>query len=125
MPGYKPYLDIPGGVAERGESPLTACRREVHEEIGLDREIGRLLVVDWIPEHGVWPDGIMFIFDGGCLSSGEPATLKHTDDELVGLKLLPYEQAEPLLRPSMGRRVEPAMAALNEDGPRYLQFGRR
>jgi 8-oxo-dGTP pyrophosphatase MutT (NUDIX family) len=46
-PTYKPTLDIPGGIAERDESPYDACRREVKEEIGLDREIGALLVVDW------------------------------------------------------------------------------
>jgi ADP-ribose pyrophosphatase YjhB (NUDIX family) len=124
VPGYKPYLDIPGGVAEGGESPLAACRREVEEEIGLGLTIGRLLVVDWIPAHGVWPDGVMFIFDGGRLTGEEAAELKPTDDELVGLKLLTYEQAEPLLRPSMARRIDSAVAALAEDGPRYLEFGR-
>jgi ADP-ribose pyrophosphatase YjhB (NUDIX family) len=124
VPGYKPYLDIPGGVAEQDESPLAACRREIQEEIGLALTIDRLLVVDWIPAHGVWPDGIMFIFDGGRLTSEEAAGLKHTDDELVGLKFLTYEQAEPLLRPSMARRIESALGALAEDRPRYLEFGR-
>jgi len=124
VPGYKPYLDIPGGVAEQDESPLAACRREVQEEIGLGLTIGRLLVVDWIPAHGVWPDGVMFIFDGGRLTGEEAAGLRPTDDELVGLKLLTYEQAEPLLRPSMARRIDSAIGALAEDGPRYLEFGR-
>ena len=52
-PTYKPTLEIPGGVAEQNESPLDACRREVREEIGLDIEIGGLLVVDWVPAQGV------------------------------------------------------------------------
>jgi NUDIX domain len=30
--------DIPGGYAEDGESPAAACRREVKEELNLDRE---------------------------------------------------------------------------------------
>jgi ADP-ribose pyrophosphatase YjhB (NUDIX family) len=124
VPAYKPYLDIPGGVAEEGESPLAACRREVQEEIGLGLTIGRLLVVDWIPAQGVWPDGVMFIFDGGHLTDKEATRLKPTDEELIGLKLLTFEQAEPSLRPSMARRVESAIDALKEDSPRYLEFGR-
>jgi hypothetical protein len=66
----------------------------------------------------------MFIFDGGRLTVEEAAGLRPTDDELVGLKLLTYEQAEPLLRPSMARRIDSAIGALAEDGPRYLEFGR-
>ncbi|TDC15176.1 NUDIX domain-containing protein [Kribbella albertanoniae] len=66
---YKPTLEIPGGVAEFDESPLEACRREVLEEIGLDLEIRDALVVDWIPARDPWFDGVMFIFDGGVMSS--------------------------------------------------------
>ncbi|MEU5565051.1 NUDIX hydrolase [Micromonospora musae] len=124
VPGYKPFLDIPGGIADADESPLAACRREIREEIGLDLVVNRLLVVDWIPAHGVWPDGMMFIFDGGQLSSEQAAALTPTDDELTGLRFLAYEDAVPLLRPSMARRVETALQALGEGQPRYAEFGR-
>ncbi|MGD3110578.1 NUDIX domain-containing protein [Streptomyces sp. YGL11-2] len=33
-PSYKPKWEIPGGYIERGESPLTTCRREVQEKRG-------------------------------------------------------------------------------------------
>ncbi|MGI9001266.1 MAG: NUDIX domain-containing protein [Pseudonocardia sp.] len=46
-PTYKDTWDIPGGYVERGESPASACEREVHEEIGLRRTANRLLAVDW------------------------------------------------------------------------------
>jgi 8-oxo-dGTP pyrophosphatase MutT (NUDIX family) len=124
IPGYRPYLDIPGGVAEMNESPLAACRREVQEEIGLELSISRLLVVDWIPAHGVWSDGLMFIFDGGRLSSDEVRDLRPSDDELIGLRFLSLEQAEARLRPSMARRVYAAVDALSENEPYYLEFGR-
>lgn len=124
VPGYKPFLDIPGGIADTDESPLMACRREVREEIGLDLPITRLLVVDWIPAHGVWADGLMFIFDGGQLDDDQAHALKPTDDELTGLRFLSYEQAVPQLRPSMARRIGSALHALAEDQPRYAEFGR-
>jgi 8-oxo-dGTP pyrophosphatase MutT (NUDIX family) len=124
VPGYKPFLDIPGGVADANESPLAACRREIREEIGLDLPVSRLLVVDWIPAHGVWPDGIMFIFDGGQLDEDQAAALKPTDDELKGLRFLAYDDAVPLLRPSMARRVRAALDALDDDQPHYAEFGR-
>ncbi|SCL17912.1 NUDIX domain-containing protein [Micromonospora inyonensis] len=123
-PGYKPFLEIPGGVAESNESPLAACRREVREEIGLDLAISKLLVVDWMPAHGVWTDGVMFIFDGGQLNESQSATLKIEDPELTGFRFLTLEESTPFLRPSMVRRIASALAALNDGSPRYAEFGR-
>ncbi|MGC4774921.1 NUDIX domain-containing protein [Micromonospora chalcea] len=124
VPGYKPFLDIPGGIADADESPLAACRREIQEEIGLDLPVSRLLVVDWMPAHGVWLDGLMFIFDGGQLEDEQAQALKPTDDELTGLRFLRYEEAVPHLRPSMARRVQSALDALADGQPRYAEFGR-
>jgi hypothetical protein len=36
-PVYKEMWDLPGGAVEAEESPHAACRREVAEELGLDR----------------------------------------------------------------------------------------
>ena len=55
---------------------------------------GKLLVVDWVPERG------------------------------LGLKVLNLEQAAPLLRPSMVRRMRAALDAVADGEPRYLEFGR-
>src|SRR5580692_9063847 len=42
-PVYKEPWDLPGGAVEAEESPHAACRREVAEELGLDRPPGRVL----------------------------------------------------------------------------------
>jgi hypothetical protein len=39
-PVYKDTWDLPGGAVEAEESPHAACRREVAEELGLDRPAG-------------------------------------------------------------------------------------
>lgn len=36
-PTYKENWEVPGGAVEQDESPTAACRREVLEELGLDR----------------------------------------------------------------------------------------
>lgn len=120
-PTYKPYLEIPGGVADAGEPPRAACRREVREELGVDLPVGRLLVVDWVPARGVWPDGVMFVFDGGTLDEQVIASLVLPGSELAAVRLLTLAEAEPSLRPSMARRLAVAVEAVEVA---YLEFGR-
>lgn len=119
-PAYKPHLEIPGGVAEQGESPADACRRECREELGTPVEPGRLLVVDWVPAQGVWSDALLFVFDGGVLAAAPEAA----DPELRGTAFLTLAEASPRLAPSMVRRLAAAVEALEDGGPRYLEFGR-
>ena len=46
-PVYKAPWDLPGGAVKAAESPHAACRREVAEELGLDRPPAPVLAVDW------------------------------------------------------------------------------
>jgi len=123
-PVYKPTWDIPGGLANDDESPLAACRREVREEMKLDIEPGRLLVVDWIPRHGVWRDGLMFIYDGGSLTTDQLNAVSLQAEELSSYKFVTLEEAAGHVRPSLSRRLGAAVAALKSGMPAYLEFGR-
>lgn len=42
-PTYKPGWELPGGSVEDGESPGRAAVREIAEELGVERPVGRLL----------------------------------------------------------------------------------
>jgi hypothetical protein len=64
---YKPDWDVPGGMAEANEPPLDCARREVKEELGIEYQGGRALVIDWVAPCGPWHDSLMFIFDGGVV----------------------------------------------------------
>lgn len=68
-PVYKDTWDLPGGAVEAEESPHAACRREVAEELGLDRTPGRVLAVDWVPSRPKRPEGLVIVYDGGILSA--------------------------------------------------------
>ncbi|MEU7873952.1 NUDIX hydrolase [Dactylosporangium sp. NPDC049140] len=125
-PVYKATLEIPGGVAEENESPVAACRREVLEELGLGLPVGRLLVVDWTPAHGIWSDGLTFVFDGGVLPADEVDRLRPADTELRAVLPMSLDEAEPRLKPSQARRLRVALAAARSgEGPVHTEFGRR
>ncbi|RIQ22303.1 NUDIX domain-containing protein [Jiangella rhizosphaerae] len=123
-PAYKPTLEIPGGNSEPDESPLTTCRREVREELGLDLPIGRALVVDWIPVSGPWHDRIVFVFDGGVLDAATVARITPDPVELRGVAFLPLAVASDRLRPSMARRLAAAEVAVELGETLYAEFGR-
>lgn len=58
---------LPGGLVQRGESPLDAARREVHEELNLDLgdRIRELAAVEWLQATTVGRrDRLAFVFDG-------------------------------------------------------------
>jgi ADP-ribose pyrophosphatase YjhB (NUDIX family) len=125
VPTYKPFLDIPGGVAEDNESPRAACERELTEELGLSLKIGPLLIIDWIPTHGVWSDSLQMIYDGGTLSRDQIERIELDTEELGALQFLAINDALPQLRPSMARRMTAALAALQEGQTLYTEFGHR
>jgi 8-oxo-dGTP pyrophosphatase MutT (NUDIX family) len=98
-PTYKPTWGLPGGAVEKEESPHAACRREVAEELGLDRVPGRVLVVDWVPSLPERPEGLIVVYDGGVLAPGEVAAITLQDGELAGYEFVqPREVAERVAR---------------------------
>ncbi|MEV4810077.1 NUDIX hydrolase [Micromonospora avicenniae] len=122
-PRYKPNWDLPGGMAEANETPHEAAAREIREELGVQLRVGKLLVVDWVAPHGPWDDSLMFVFDGGVLSSNETATLRLTDDELLAYHLSSSDEAKSLLRPYVWHRLTHAVAAAVDGRCRYLVNG--
>ncbi|GAA3449575.1 NUDIX domain-containing protein [Dactylosporangium matsuzakiense] len=121
VPNYKPFLDIPGGIVEPGESPSAACAREVAEEIGLELTPGRLLVVDWTPGRGPWSDQVQFVFDGGVLDPA--AVIRPAANELTGFRWATLEEARPDLRPSVHRRFALASRAISAGQTFHAEFG--
>ncbi|SFR25437.1 ADP-ribose pyrophosphatase YjhB, NUDIX family [Lentzea waywayandensis] len=118
-PTYKPHWEIPGGVIEHGETPSEACRREIEEELGLVREPGRLLVVDWAPQGD--QDRVLFVFEGGLLTADDRIHLQA--EELKGYEFVTPDQARQRLIPRLARRVTEALRARESGETRYLEHG--
>jgi 8-oxo-dGTP diphosphatase len=122
-PKYKPDWDLPGGMSEANESPADTARRELKEELGLDIHPGQLLCVDWVSPHGPWDDSLMFIFDGGVLTTEQIASLKLLDDELGAFAFCDEAEAAARLRPYVGRRMQAALQAIRSGETVYLEDG--
>jgi 8-oxo-dGTP diphosphatase len=119
-PTYKDTWDIPGGYVERGESPAAACRRELAEELGIDRKPLRLLAVDWAPSSSEG-DKLLFVFDCGELGSDE-TRIKLDRVELDRWDWVELAQLNDYVLDRIANRVR---ATVQSTGTAYLEHGRR
>jgi 8-oxo-dGTP diphosphatase len=113
--------DIPGGYAEIGESPAAACQRELKEELGIQREVWRLLIVDWAP-HVREGDKILYVFDCGELGADE-SRIQLESDELDRWEWVPVGQLADYVIPRLARRLTSAYRAYSAETPAYLEHG--
>ena len=115
-PTYKPVWDLPGGAVEAEESPHAACRREVREELGLDRAPGRVLAVDWVPSRprdGVLvPDGVIIVYDGGTFTEEAAKEIVVAGGELAGFAFVPGDEVADRVTPLVARRIAACLDAV-------------
>lgn len=112
-PTYKDEWEIPGGIVELGEDPRTCCRREVREELCVDIEIGRLLVISHKSEPPPRGDSIMFVYDGGVLASVE--LLKIDPTEIRSVQFVPIQSLSHLMSAGLADRVAFASQAKRDN----------
>ena len=120
---YKRDWDLPGGVVEVSESPRLAVSREVAEELALDVTARRLLLVDWLPPWGGWDDAVCLVFDGGVLASGVVDDVTLQAREIRGVAFCDPEQVRERCADFTARRVESALAAVQDPSVNYSESG--
>lgn len=122
---YKTSWDIPGGSVEAGEAPWVTARREVAEETGLTKPLGRLLVIDYVPAVGVMPDGMALVWDGGLITEDEVGGLVLTDPEIRSARLCESSAVQALVKPALARRIAAAVDSVDRGVMAYCEDGRR
>lgn len=122
---YKPSWEIPGGAVEAHETPWSTASREVREELGIDQPIGRLVVIDYVPEEGVMPEGLAFVFDGGLLTSDDVDRLNSNDPEIVSVGLYSLADAGDRLKPRLAGRIAAALEAVRVGDLALCENGNR
>ncbi|RNG37375.1 NUDIX hydrolase [Streptomyces botrytidirepellens] len=118
LPTYRRGWLLPGGGAEPGESPDAACRREIHEELGLSRTPGRLLAVRWLaPDHRdipadmPFPGEVQYVLDGGVLTAADIEALRLPPDELSAFAFLDSRAAAERMTPMDAQLMLAALRA--------------
>lgn len=120
-PTYKSGWEIPGGVVEQNESPKQSCYREVAEEIGLERPISRLLVVDYNHPTDTKTESLMFIFDGGKLTKAEIHAIRLQKDELSEYAFFEKEKLPSTMTTTLRQRVLAALQQRAVNSDTYLE----
>jgi 8-oxo-dGTP diphosphatase len=121
---FKADWELPGGIVEPYETPRQGASREVTEELGIERAVGRLLVVDWMPPYLGWDDAIEMIFDGGEIDEEDLAVWSLQPTEIKRVALVDLDTAASLLTPLAHRRLVLA-ALLGPNEMAYTEEGRR
>jgi 8-oxo-dGTP diphosphatase len=124
-PVYRDTWDLPGGAVEAEESPQAACRREVAEELGLDRPAGRVLAVDWVPSRPGRPEGLVVVYDGGVLTPAEIDAITVQEGELAGFAFVVPAGVAERVTPLVGRRITACLDAVASGSVLSLEGGSR
>ena len=125
QPTYKATLEIPGGITEQNESPKRCARREIAEELGLNLELGRLLVMNYSSPSTERTESLSFIFDGGILEPELIAQIRLPRSELEPFRFVAVKELPTLLISASARRVICAFDALEAGETWYLEDGVR
>lgn len=111
-PVYRDTWDLPGGAVEAEESPHAACHREVAEELGLDRPVGRVLAVDWVPSRPERPEGLIVVYDCGVLTVDDIGAIRVQDGELAGFAFVDPDRVAGRVTQLVARRISACLDAL-------------
>ncbi|MFD8316224.1 NUDIX domain-containing protein [Kitasatospora purpeofusca] len=113
-PRYKDHAELPGGMVEAHETPRQGAEREIAEELGLHKPVGRLLVSDCNPatrsRHG--RALTCHVYDIEPLDPAQARELCFPDGEIRSARWLPPKDAQQALPTVLADRVAAGLRAL-------------
>lgn len=120
-PHYKDHWTLPGGVLESDESPMTGCKREVSEEIGLDRDGHRLLCVAYLSKEPPKTERVHFVFYGGVLTEQELEKITLQESEIEDCGFFDFSETLERLEEKMSQRMRFCCEAFKRKEIVYLE----
>lgn len=124
VPTYKAEWEIPGGTIEQNESPKQACRREVKEELGIDIPLGGLLRLNYREETDRVAELLLFMFDGGVLSTEQIKAIKLPPDELSDFQFLTLAEVKKKTISSLYQLIESGLAQRATQQTCYTEYSK-
>ena len=105
-PSYYKFWHLPGGFVDEHESPLQAISREISEEINLNMEPERLMMVDYEAGGEQTKEVLVFIFDFGTVDQDKFIQLKVDNSEIIDFGFFDMDTAIRLVGPDRSNRLE-------------------
>jgi 8-oxo-dGTP pyrophosphatase MutT (NUDIX family) len=124
-PSYKPNWEIPGGAVDADESPWATATRELTEELGWERPLGRLLVVDYVRPQDSRPEGVVFVFDGGVLDEAALLNMVFPDGEILSAGFHTLAEVRGKVKPLLADRLGAALQAAEQGVTALCEQGQR
>ncbi|MGH3803842.1 MAG: NUDIX domain-containing protein, partial [Pseudonocardiaceae bacterium] len=106
-------------------SPWAAAARELSEELGLDRPLGQLLVVDYVRPQDSLPECVVFVFDGGMLDETTVEQMVFPDGEIVSASFHALVEARSKVKPLLADRLDAALKAVEQGVTVLCEQGHR
>ena len=112
-PSYKARWDLPGGILEAGEDPVTGLRREIREELGVDCRVGELRAVDYGASDWEGAEIVMMTFFVE-LDARTPQDFDFADGEITEVAYHDPVTALTMVTPRMTDRLRVALRMVPE-----------
>lgn len=120
-PTYRDGWNIPGGIIELNESPLTTAKREVLKEIGLKISDLKLLCVEYAPEKNIKTESLLFVFYGGTVSEEQIELFTLPPEEISEFRFVADHDVCKLLPEYLSMRVRLGLQALQNNTVYYTE----
>ncbi len=115
---YRDYWTIPGGLTDKGESPHTACVREVEEELGIKKKKYKFAGLIYLfRKNWEGDESLQFFFHGGVINENQ---IKIDNHEVADYKFVPLKEISKYNK-DIGMKLQKGLSELLKNGPTYLE----
>ena len=97
----------------------------MHEELGIDIPITRLLRLNYREETEHVAELLLFLFDGGVLSTEQIDSIQLPPDELSGFQFVTLDEARDKIIPSLHQLIESGLAQRELNQTQYTENSKR